>query len=177
MKSIKYIALILLITNICAAEDPFVFDPCSTEVFTYKRESDSEETKGTRIFEAKSANDCKDRKNGEYTYDSYEYDFDNNKYKLKTKGTTKTFYTHCCYITYDRIKEFELGRDSKNEETGIEGYCTGLTDSQYEHIKDYINYLTFKVDDDDYALNKVKIDCKSKYIQLGLLSLLLLILF
>ena len=174
MNNIKYISLILLIANIFAADDPFVFDPCSTEVFTYK--IDSEEYKSTRTFEAKSANDCKNKKNGEYTYDSYDYDYDNNKYKLKTKGTTKTFYSHCCYITYDRIKDFQLGRDSKNEETGIEGYCMGLTDSQYDNIKEYIKYLSFNVDD-DYALNNVKIDCKTNYVQIGLLSLLLFILF
>lgn len=176
MNNIKYISLILLIVNIFGADDPFVFDPCSTEVFTYKRDTDTEEQKGTRTFEAKNANDCKDRKNAEYTSDSYEYDYVNGKYKLKTKDVTKNFYTHCCYVTFDRIKEYPLSLDSKYERTGIEGFCQALTDSQYNNIKDYIKYLSFYTEE-GWPLNNVKIDCNSNNIQLGLLSLLLLILF
>lgn len=169
MNSIKYIALILLIENIFSADDPFNYNTCQDEVYTYK--IDNVEFKGIRKFEAKSANDCKDRQIREYTHDSYDYDG-----KLKSKDTTKTFYTHCCYVTFDRIKEIETTHDSKNEEVGIEGYCLRLTDYQYNNIKDYIKFTSFFSYDDE-AYNNLKIDCNSNYVQLGLLSLLLLILF
>ena len=168
MNSIKYIALILLIENIFAADDPFIYNTCEMEAFTYK--VDDVEYKSSRLFEAKSADDCKNRQIREYTRDSYDY-YDG---KLKS-DTTKTFYTHCCYVTYDRIKEIATSYDSRREEIGIEGYCKRLTDYQYKHIKDYIKYLSFDSEDDE-AYNNMKIDCNSNFTQLGLLSLLLLIL-
>ena len=168
MNSIKYIAFILLIEIIFTADDPFIYDTCENEVFTYKIEN--QEYKSVRLFEAKSASDCKDRPIREYTRDSYEDG------KLKSKDTTKTFFSHCCYITYDRIKEIETTYDSKYEEVGIEGYCIKLSDSQYKNIKDFVKYYSL-IAGEDIAYNNVKIDCNSNYAQLGLLSLLLLILF
>ena len=64
----------------------------------------------------------------------------------------------------------------KLELKDIVWYCMRLTDSQYDNIKEYVRYYSLYSDGDE-AYNNVKIDCKSNYVQLGLLSLLLLILF
>ena len=108
MNNIKYIALIILLfSNIYEVDDPFVYDICEYEVYSFKEEEDTEDIKDTRIFEAKSGDDCKDRPIREYIKDSYDY----STGKLKSKGTTNNFYAHCCYMTFDRIKDFELGKD------------------------------------------------------------------
>lgn len=178
MNTIKYIALVLLISNIYTIDDPFVYDTCSGEVFTYKEEGSTVEEKGIRFFEAKSANDCKNRPIREYTSDSY----DHLTGKLLSKGTTKTFYTHCCYVTFDRIKDYELGLNEKNEDKSIEGICQGLSDYQYDHIKDFIHYMSFSSSDifktnDGWVIENIKVDCISNYVKFSLLSLLLLIFF
>ena len=70
-------------------------------------------------------------------------------------GEKKLGYEYCCY--------FEDG-DNKG--------CSELTKYQYKHIKDYakIMRLTGPISED------AKIDCKSFYLQISLLSLLLLLL-
>lgn len=181
MNSIKYIALILLFSNIYTVDDPFVYDTCSQEVFTYKLEGDTEDNKSYRLFEAKNANDCKNRPIREYTSDSYDY----STGKLLLKGTTKTFYTHCCHVTFDRIKDIKyFSRNEKNEYKSIEGFCLAITDYQYNNIKDFIYFksLTGIYDDDAFekdgwAVENIKIDCKSNYVKFGLLILLFLIFF
>jgi hypothetical protein len=52
-----------------------------------------------------------------------------------------------------------------------DGSCSPYTKYQYKHIKDLIKYGRLNGADDDYS-----IDCKSLYLQISLLSLLLLLL-
>lgn len=64
-------------------------------------------------------------------------------------------YEYCCYL-----------------EDGDDKSCVPLTKYQYENIKDYakIQKLTGPVSED------AKIDCKSLYLEISLLSILLLLL-
>ena len=52
-----------------------------------------------------------------------------------------------------------------------DGSCVAYTKYQYKHIKDIIKYGRLNGASDDYS-----IDCKSLYLQISLLSLLLLLL-
>ena len=104
-------------------------------------------------FSATKGDDCKDRTIN---------DDDKNKYNKK----------YCCYMTYDGYKysNSKMGTDGKEVE--INGSCMTLTDEQHSHIKDLIKYYE--------VINgrvNVQIDCKSYYLQLGIISLLLFILF
>ena len=54
---------------------------------------------------------------------------------------------------------------------GDDTVCSALSKYQYKHIKDIIKYGRLDGADDDYS-----IDCKSLYLQISLLSLLLLLL-
>ena len=162
MNSIKYFVLILIISCIYTDTTLFIKNQCSIEQYT------NSDTKlpNTRYFEAKSGNDCKDRKILEYDDNSYDYTG-----KL-LDDKVKTFYTHCCHITYDRIKDDKRGENSKGESIGIEGYCIRLTDTQYKNIKEYALGYALDIERDN-----VKIDCNTNYLQFGLSSLILLILF
>ena len=59
-------------------------------------------------------------------------------------------------------------------EDGDAKYCHGITKYQYKHLKDYgkLKLLTGDVKNED-----VKIDCKSFYLQIKIISILLLLLF
>ncbi len=72
----------------------------------------------------------------------------------------------------DYTKKKDSNRNSNGDKVGYAASCIELTDSEYDNIGDYINYLQFSEN-----LNGVKIDCNSYYLHLGLLSLLLLIIF
>lgn len=157
MNYIKFITLVLLITSIYS--DVLNYNPCTLEEYT------KDGNKFLRVFEAKNGDDCKGRNILEYIDDYY-------RYGEQAEDKIKTYYSHCCYVTYDRIKEDKNYRDSEGKSYGVDGYCTRITDSQYDNIKQMILNLEFKNDRDNF-----KIDCKSYYLHLGLLSLILLILF
>ena len=161
MNSIKYFVLILFISCIYTDTTLFIKNQCSKEQYT---NSDTQ-LPSIRYFEAKSWNDWKDRKILEYDDDSYDY---TGKF-LDEK--VKTFYTHCCHITYDRIKDDKRGENSKGESIGIEGYCIRLTDTQYKNVKEYA--LRYAL---EHNRDIVKIDCNTNYLRFGLLILILLIL-
>ena len=55
-----------------------------------------------------------------------------------------------------------------NSASRKDGYCVPLTKYQYKHIKDYIKRELIGGAHEDYS-----IDCKSFYLQISLLSLLL----
>ena len=157
MNYIKFITLVLLITSIYS--DVFNYNPCTMEEYT------KDGIKLLRVFEAKNGEECKGRTILEYIDDYY-------RYGEQAEDKIKTYYSHCCYVTYDRIKEDKLYRDSEGKYYGIDGYCTRITDTQYDNIKQLILTLEFQKE-----RNNFKIDCKSDYLHLGLLSLILLILF
>ena len=104
-------------------------------------------------FSASKGDDCKDRTIN---------DDDKNKYYKK----------YCCYVTYDgyKYRNSKMGTDGKSVE--IDGSCMTLTDEQHSHIKDLIKYMEIF-----QGRVNVQIDCKSYYLQLGIISLLLFILF
>lgn len=155
----KFIVLILLIAYIYT--DPITYiNQCENEEYTKTGET----FKRQRKFEAKSANDCKDRTILEYN-DYYYSSGELAEYKIKT------FYTHCCYVTYDRIKD-DKEYDDEGKAYSIEGFCKRLTDSQYENIKDFILANEFNKE-----RNNMKIDCDSTFLKIGFLSLLLFTLF
>ena len=59
----------------------------------------------------------------------------------------------------------------KGKKDGVEKtMCRYLTEEEYDEIKDYIG------DIEDSGFKDVKVDCKSYYLQLGILSLLLFLL-
>ena len=104
-------------------------------------------------FSASKGDDCKDR--------TINDDDKNKKYK-----------THCCYVTYDQHKYINRPINDQGKYVGIEGSCTTLTDVQYNHINDLIKHY-----ENVEGFTNVQIDCKSYYLQLGIISILLLILF
>ena len=104
-------------------------------------------------FSATKGDDCKDRTIN---------DDDKNKYNKK----------YCCYVTYDQHKYENEPINGQGKYVGIDGSCMTLTDDQYNHIKDIIKYNEIY-----YGYTNYQIDCKSYYLQLGIISILLLILF
>ena len=97
----------------------------------------------------KSADDCKDKLT--------DYDKDNGN-------------AYCCYFSYSKKSE--------------NNRCTGLSKKEYDNIGKYMKiqkkYLEMgkiqnEIDpDDDYEdVGKIKVDCNSNYIKLGILILLL----
>ena len=82
---------------------------------------------------------------------------DNNKKEdcKLSDDDKKRGYEYCCFV--------EDG-DSKD--------CIGLTKYQYKHIKDYVKMMRLEGD----ASEDATIDCKSLYLQISLLSILLLLL-
>jgi hypothetical protein len=67
----------------------------------------------------------------------------------------KLGYEYCCYV-----------------EDGDNKSCAALTKYQYENIKDYIKYMKLRSPVSEDA----KIDCKSLYLEISILSILLLLL-
>ena len=63
---------------------------------------------------------------------------------------------HCCLL---------VGK--KNVQNSM---CKYLTEEDYDNIKDYIGYV------EDSGYDDVSVDCKSYYLQIGILSLLLFLL-
>ena len=57
-------------------------------------------------------------------------------------------------------------------EDGDDKRCVGLTKYQYKHIKDFVKLKRLR----DGASEDATIDCKSLYLQISLLSILLLLL-
>jgi len=51
--------------------------------------------------------------------------------------------------------------------------CHGLTKYQYKHIKDYAKFMRLS----GTVVEEAKLDCNSKYFQLSIISLLLLLFF
>ena len=160
MNFIEVISLLLAISYIHSE-----YNDCETTEISYKE--DGQEYKRNNTFVPSSADDCKNRKVLEYhTY------YDNKGEPIKIK----TYKTRCCYYTYEGMEEDTKYRDynlnSDGKEVGYGSSCIELTDSQYDNIQDYVNYIQFGDD-----LIGVKIDCNSYYLQFGLLSLILLIIF
>ena len=104
-------------------------------------------------FSATKGDDCKDRTIN---------DDDKNKYNKK----------YCCYITYDGYKYSNFKTDTDGKQVEITGSCMTLTDEQHSHIKDLIKYNEIY-----HGYTNYQIDCESYYLQLGIISILLLILF
>ena len=161
MNFIKVISLIFVISYIYSA-----YEDCTNSEIKYKLNGLEQETNNT--FVASSADDCKGRKILEYNVNYYYTQNDDDK--------IKTYKTHCCYYTYegmeDDTKKISPNINSNGDKVGYAGSCIELTDSQYDNIQNYINYLQFR-----YDRNGAKIDCNSYYLHLGLLTLLLLIIF
>ena len=159
----NFIKVITLLFAICYIHSEY--NDCVNTEFSYK--VDGQEKKTNNTFVPSSADDCKNRKVLEY--ETYYNDPDE-----PTK--IKTYNSHCCYFTYEGMEEdtkyddYNLNSDGKK--VGYAASCIELTDSQYDNIQDYVNYLQF-----GYNRNGVKIDCNSYYLQFGLLSLILLIIF
>ena len=156
MNFIKLISLLFVLSFIYSE-----YDDCTYTEISYK--IGNTELKHNNSFVASSADDCKDRTLLEYERYYYTSKDDDDK--------IKTYKTHCCYYTYEGMEEYTKrnGRNlnSKGDKVGYAGTCIELTDSQYDNIQDYINYMQFNLDK-----NGVKIDCNSYYLQLGLLILL-----
>lgn len=160
MNFIEVISLLLAISYIHSE-----YNDCETTEISYKE--DGQEYTRNNTFVPSSADDCKNRKVLEYhTY------YDNKGEPIKIK----TYKTRCCYYTYEGMEEDTKYRDynlnSDGKEVGYGSSCIELTDSQYDNIQNYVNYIQFGDD-----RNGVKIDCNSYYLQFGLLSLILLIIF
>lgn len=66
----------------------------------------------------------------------------------------KNGYEYCCYL-----------------EDGDTKHCEGLTKYQYKHFKDYHKLMLLQGTSED-----AKLDCKSFYLQISVLSILLLLL-
>ena len=129
-------------------------------------------------FVASKADDCKNRKLRPYTDNRYFYD------SQKDDERDETFYTHCCYYTYDEMDKYEYNKveyefDKDNYDTklktkeGYKGACIALTDLEYNNIKEY--KLHMELNSGRYK--NLKIDCNSYYLQFFILNLLLLFLF
>ena len=64
---------------------------------------------------------------------------------------------YCCFVK------------NANDQDNKDGACLALTKYQYKHIKDYIKYQILN----EGAHEDYSIDCKSFYLEISLLSLLL----
>ena len=96
-------------------------------------------------FTASKADECKNRKLRAYE-DSRGLYYDSQK----DDERDETFYTHCCYYTYDGMDQYEYneveyeydkktgGQKLKTKE-GLQGACLALTDLEYTNI------IAFKV--------------------------------
>jgi len=77
------------------------------------------------------------------------------KEDCKLSDEEKKKYDYCCFA-----------------ENGDNKSCVGLTKYQYKHIKDFVKLQKLEGTDED-----AKIDCNSIYLQLSIISSLLLLLF
>ena len=93
----------------------------------------------------------------------------NNKCSAETGSTVKecnnkefsgveelAHYKYCCLLSAHNVND-----DAK--------ICVGLNQTQYDNIKDTISYYKSKT-----SATSVNIDCKSNYLEIGLLFLFLL---
>ena len=78
------------------------------------------------------------------------------KEDCKLSDEEKKQYDYCCFV-----------------EDGDKKHCEGLTKYQYKHIKDYGKMMMLA----GQAGEDTKIDCNSIYLQLSIISSLLLLLF
>ena len=79
----------------------------------------------------------------------------------------KTQYHRCCFVESKGTKDGQ-DKDVKN--------CIPLPKQDFDNIKDTVKKLEKNMEDDNYKSIKVTIDCKSNYIALSTLSLLLFLL-
>ena len=145
-------------------------------------------------FIAQNVDDCKSRTLRKYQRGDEYYDNKVNEYY------EETFYTHCCFFSYDDMEKYEkpnpiemekevipidhqsdyyskqyeiLYREKKlSKKEEITGKCIALTDNQYENIKEYI--LDEKYTNGKYI--NLKIDCSTSYLQFFMITLMLLFL-
>ena len=132
-------------------------------------------------FAASKADDCKNRKLREYEDSGYFYD------SQKDDERDKTFYTHCCYYTYDDMDKYEFNeveyehdKDSYNDyqkevkkKEGVKGACVALNDLEYNNIK----YFKIHKELSGGMYKNLKIDCYSNNLKFFILNLILLFLF
>lgn len=79
-------------------------------------------------------------------------------------------YTHCCYLDYTYKYEENGQKKEENEK-----YCIPISDKAYEDIDKYIKDA--EKDAEEGIEGKInKLDCKSVYLTINLLSLLLFLL-
>ena len=135
-------------------------------------------------FIASSADDCKGRTIRQYKVTQYGYYYDTAKDE-KDFTTVETNYKHCCFFKYDNMEKYEGSivltreRDTKTGKTNdvteekITGRCIPLTEYQYKHIGDYIEYQELS----DNNIVNLKIDCNATNLHFLFLSLILLFLF
>jgi len=145
-------------------------------------------------FIAQNADDCKSRTLRNYEYRGMFYDNKvNDKYK-------ETFYTHCCFFSYDEMEKYEDPNEIEKEKDAITftstddyyrrssliyereekvtkkeeitGKCIALTDNQYENIKEFILHAKYQTG----RYINLKIDCSTSYLQFFMITLMLLFL-
>lgn len=167
----KLISFVILILSVLSDFDTTsgLFEDCTRIIFT-----DKNNAKRQNYVDASSVDDCKNRKILEYP-DSYyrnylysrQYD-DDYKYKRPK--------THCCYYTYDGFGDEEKRNYNSDGYQVVErkGGCMELSDAYYEHISDYIKVQ--KNENEIYSFN-FKLDCYSKFLNIGFLLLILLIFY
>ena len=129
-------------------------------------------------FVASKVDDCKNRKLRLYEDNGLFYD------SQKDDERDETFFTHCCYYTYDEMDKYEYNEveyeyDKQNRNSvlktkeGYKGACVALTDLEYKNIKEYISHMELR----NGRYKNLKIDCNSYYLQFFILNLILLFLF
>lgn len=168
----KLISFVILILSVLSDYDTTsgLFEDCARVAFT-----DKNNVKRQNYVDASSVDDCKNRKILEYPDDYYHtYDYSTKKfsdrYKYKRSGT------HCCYYTYDGFGDDENRNYNSDGYRVVErkGGCMELSDAYYEHISDYLKVK--KNQDEIYSFN-YKLDCYSKFLNIGFLLLILLIFY
>ena len=137
-------------------------------------------------FIASKADDCKNRALRKYIVISgINYGlFYNSAKNDKDIKTEPTYYKYCCYLKYNKMEKYETKNiiseeyDTKNnkrnilKEEKITGRCIALTEYQYEHLENYIELLQLT----NNLIVKPLVDCKSSYLHLFILNLILLFL-
>ena len=192
MKFIKLnIILILVLTVYSAYEDCMIVEseytlknsPYDSDYKPYDYKDNKPVYKDTKFstnftFAASKADDCKNRKLRLYKDGGVFYD------SQKDDERDETFFTHCCYITYDEMDkyeynevEYEYDKDNGNRilktKEGYKGACVALTDLEYKNIKEYISHMELR----SGQYKNLKIDCNSYYLQFFILNLIFLFLF
>ena len=105
---------------------------------------------------ASGTSSCEDENGNTYVPSSA----DDCKKRL-TEDEKKNLYSHCCMIKYEHMED-----DNGNK---ISASCGTIRQAQFDKIKDYVKYQTFK-----YGLDGYEIDCKSFYINISILILIFL---